>query len=111
MIRDYQAIQRSLFLRGKQRLIPTSGKHRGAKLPGTLNYETGEILTTEAEQYDAEIFLEFLKKIVNHYSTGNMVIILDNARIHHAKLLKAFWKRTNSAFLWSFCHPTVRILI
>lgn len=30
MIRDDQAIQKTWFLRGKQRIIPTTGKHRGA---------------------------------------------------------------------------------
>ena len=47
MIRDYQAIQKTWFLKGKQRKIPTHGKHRGAKLIGCLNYETGEILCQE----------------------------------------------------------------
>jgi putative transposase len=61
MIRDYQAIQCSWFLKGKQRLIPTYGQHRGAKLLGTLNYETGEVFVAEAKYYDAEVFLEFLK--------------------------------------------------
>lgn len=31
------------FLKGKQRLIPTFGQHRGVKLLGKLNYETGEV--------------------------------------------------------------------
>ncbi|MBT2286080.1 hypothetical protein J7E78_21295 [Paenibacillus polymyxa] len=35
MIRDYQAIQKTWFLRGKQRMIPTTGKHRGVKLLAT----------------------------------------------------------------------------
>lgn len=61
MIRNYQAIQKTWFLRGKQRIISTTGKHRGVKLLATVDYETGKI-----------------------------VMILDNARIHHAKLLVAF---------------------
>lgn len=105
MIRDYQAIQRSWFLRGKQRLIPTYGKYRGAKLLGTLNYETGETLTAEAEHYDAEIFLEFLKKIVNRYSTGKIVILLDNARIHHAKLLEPFLETHKNRLSLVFLPP------
>ncbi|MDT2287213.1 winged helix-turn-helix domain-containing protein [Paenibacillus larvae] len=40
MIRDYQAIQKTWFLRGKQRIIPTTGKHRGVKLLATVDYET-----------------------------------------------------------------------
>lgn len=88
MIRDYQAIQKTWFLKGKQRKIPTYGKHRGAKLMGCLDYETGEILCEEKETYDAVVFQEFLVNVLNHYPEGKIVIILDNARIHHAKLLK-----------------------
>ena len=90
MIRDYQAIQKTWFLKGKQRIIPTYGKHQGVKLIGTLNYETGEIFCIEEEKYDAEVFLFFLEKVLAHYSTGKIVMILDNARIHHAKRIQPF---------------------
>ncbi|MDT2260402.1 hypothetical protein P7H06_14015 [Paenibacillus larvae] len=40
MIRDYQAIQKTRFLRGKQRIIPTTGSI-GVKLLATVDYETG----------------------------------------------------------------------
>lgn len=36
MIRDYQAIGCTWFLRGHQRKIPTYGQHKGVKLIGTL---------------------------------------------------------------------------
>lgn len=41
IIRDYQAIQKTWFIKRQQRKIPTYGKHAGVKLMGTLNYETG----------------------------------------------------------------------
>ena len=47
MIRDYQAISKTWFPVGQQRIIPTSGKHYGAKLVGILNYETGEVYVEE----------------------------------------------------------------
>lgn len=90
MIRDYQAIQRSWFQKGCQGLIPTYGQHRGAKLLGTLNYETGEVFVSEAGSYDAVVFLEFSKQTLNHYPAGKIVMVLDNARIHHAKLIHLF---------------------
>ena len=73
---------------GNQRKITTDDKHRGAYLMGCLNCENGEILCEEKETYDATIFQEFLVYVLNHYPEGKNVIILDNARIHHAKLLK-----------------------
>ena len=90
MIRDYQAIQKSWFEKGKQRIIPTYGKHHGVKLFGILNYETGEVFCQEEEQYNAEVFLSFLKNVLEKYPTGRIVMILDNAKIHHAKLIQPF---------------------
>lgn len=43
MIRDYQAITNTWFIKGKQKEIPTYGQHHGGKLIGTLDYETGEV--------------------------------------------------------------------
>lgn len=74
MIRDYQAIGPTWFLKGKQRLIPTSGQHKGVKLISTLHYETGEILCVEEESYDAEAFLRFLHTVLAHYPTGWIVL-------------------------------------
>ena len=45
MIRDYQAL-------------------RGAKLMGTIDYETGEIYIEDHVQYDAQVFLSFIENIV-----------------------------------------------
>jgi putative transposase len=90
MIRDYQAIQKTWFHKGRQRIIPTYGKHQGVKLLGILNYETGHIYCEENERYDAKVFLKFLQNIIKLYPTGKIVMILDNSRIHHAKLLKPF---------------------
>jgi len=89
MIRDYQAISKTWFPKGQQRIIPTYGKHHGAKLVGFLNYETGEVYVEEHDKYDAEVFLGFLKNVVLKYR-GKIVMILDNARIHHAKLIQPF---------------------
>lgn len=90
MIRDYQAIMKTWFPIGQQRIIPTYGKHEGVKLVGCLDYETGRIYVEEHKNYNADAFLKFLKNVLKQYPTGKIVIILDNAKIHHAKLLKDF---------------------
>ncbi|BFH14628.1 hypothetical protein J6TS7_46830 [Paenibacillus dendritiformis] len=82
MIRDYQALQRTWFAKGQQRIIQTTGKHRGVKSLSTIDYPTGKIVWLEDEEYTAETFLT--------YPTGKIVIIFDNARIHHAKLMHPF---------------------
>lgn len=90
MIRDYQAIAKTWFIKGKQRSTPTTGKHREVKLLGALNYETGQVYCKEDEKYDAEVFLKFLKEIEQEYPVGKIIMILDNSRIHHAKLIQPF---------------------
>ena len=90
MIRDYQAIQKTWFIKGHQKKIPTYGKNAGVKIIGTLDYATGKVYCEEHEKYDAEVFHNFLKKVLAQYPEGKIVMILDNARIHHAKLLKPF---------------------
>ncbi|MEG2487188.1 MAG: IS630 family transposase, partial [Cetobacterium sp.] len=90
MIRDYQAIQKTWFIRGQQKIIPTYGKNAGVKLIGILDYATGIVYCEEHERYDAKVFLEFIKVVLDKYPTGKVVIILDNAKIHHAKLIQPF---------------------
>jgi len=105
MIRDYQAISKTWFPVGQQRIIPTYGKHHGAKLVGFLNYETGEVYVEEHEKYNAEVFLKFLRNVIAMYPTGRIVIILDNAKIHHAKLLKDFLEEHKDRLTLKFLPP------
>jgi transposase len=104
MIRDYQALQRTWFAKGQQRIIQTTGKHRGVKLLSTVDYVTGKIVWREDEEYTAETFLKFLKQVLEVYPTGKIVMVLDNARIHHAKLLQPFWEE-NTRLSFVFLPP------
>ncbi len=90
MIRDYQALSRTWFAKGQQKIIPTYGRHLGAKLIGTLDYETGEVFCVQEEQYTAKEFLSFLEKVLAKYEGERIVMILDNAKIHRAKLIQPF---------------------
>jgi transposase len=105
MIRDYQAIQKTWFIKGQQKKIPTYGKHSGVKLLGILNYETGYVYCEEHERYDAEVFLQFLKNVLSQYQTGKIVIVLDNAKIHHAKLIQPFLEQNKCRLTLVFLPP------
>jgi len=105
MIRDYQAIHQTWFERGKQRIIKTFGKHRGVKLVGYLNYETGEVYCEEHDTYDAKVFLKFLENLLSKNTNGKTVVVLDNARIHHAKLLQPFLKENEHRLQLMFLPP------
>lgn len=56
-------------------------------LATTVNYATGRIVWQEDERYTSETFLSFLKKFIQEYPTDKIVMVLDKARVHHAKLL------------------------
>ena len=89
MIRDYQAIMKTWFPIGKQRIIPTYGKNEGVKLVGILDYETGHVYVEEHKKYDAQVFLQFLKNVLEIYPTGKIVMILDILKvkkIYHIKV-------------------------
>ncbi|WP_431089284.1 IS630 family transposase [Paenibacillus sp. 8b26] len=92
MIRSYQALQYNWFPRGKQRKVPTYGKHEGAKLFAAINYETGQVHHREEEKADVDAFIRFLQDLLSAYPNGTMAIILDNSRIHHATGLQPFLK-------------------
>lgn len=105
MIRDYQAIMKTWFPKGQQRIIPTYGKHEGVKLVGFLDYETGHVYVEEHKKYDAEVFLAFLQHVLVRYPDGKVVMILDNAKIHHAKLLNAFLEANRERLELFFLPP------
>lgn len=105
MIRDYQAIMKTWFPVGKQRVIPTYGKHEGVKLVGFLDYETGGVYVEGHKKYDAEVFLGFLKTVLHKYPCGKIVMILDNAKIHHAKLLQDFLEENKERLELVFLPP------
>lgn len=105
MIRDYQAIQKTWFKKGQQRKIPTYGKNAGVKLIGILNYETGKVYCEEHDKYDAIVFESFLIRILKQYPTGKIIMILDNARIHHAKLLQPLLEENKNRLELVFLPP------
>ena len=59
----------------------------------------------EEEKYDAEVFLKFLKKVLELYPKGKIILVLDNARIHHAKLLEEFLKANSNRLELEFLPP------
>ena len=81
---------KSWFPKGMQKLIKTYGKHESVNLLGVLNYETGMVHVEESDAFNAQIFLDFLKKVLIWYPGGKIVMVLDNSKVHHAILLKEF---------------------
>lgn len=58
----------------------------------TLDYGTVKIVGRETSSIQPKRFLTFLGKVILAYPIGKIVLILDNACIHHVKILKPFLK-------------------
>ena len=69
---------------------------KSMSLFGAVSSKTGELVCMDAGIFNAETFLLFLKKIVKRKKRGKKIIlILDNARYHHATLIQP-WLAKNS---------------
>jgi transposase len=55
---------------------------------GAVSVQTGKFVPSLCSKFDARTFAAFLKKLLRHRSPRTrMVVVLDNARYHHAVLL------------------------
>jgi len=56
---------------------------------GAVRPADGELVTLPAEKFNAVTFHEFVVELRKHRKKGSqMVVVLDNARYHHAKWLR-----------------------
>ncbi len=68
---------------------------KSMSLFGMVNARTGRLTSMITKVFNAETFLKFLKKVLKTRRRGKkLVVILDNARYHHAILLKE-WLQIN----------------
>jgi transposase len=66
---------------------------------GAVSLSSGKFIRAMCDKFDAVTFESFLKQLLRHRSHDRrMVIVLDNARYHHAVLLKP-WRRKYRAVL------------
>jgi transposase len=73
---------------------------------GAVSLNTGKFVHAMNEVFDAQTFQDFLAKLLRHRTHGKrMVIILDNARYHHAKLLAPFLAKYRKVLTLVFLPP------
>lgn len=75
---------------------------------GAVEMGTGCFNSIAVENGNAENFLYFLGFLVEHYKkqgVKKLIIVLDNARIHHAKLLKPFLEENKDFLFLHFIPP------
>jgi transposase len=61
---------------------------------GAVSLNTGQFVRMMCAVFNAETFQGFLRQLLRHQRRGRrMVLVLDNARYHHAVLLAPFLRR------------------
>ena len=73
---------------------------------GAVSLKTGKFGFCLCETFDAKTFETFLKLLLRRRTRGKrMVIVLDNARYHHARLLAPLLHRYRKAMTLVFLPP------
>ena len=73
---------------------------------GAVSLATGKFVRNMCEVFNAETFQHFLKKLLRHRCRSKrMVIVLDNARYHHAILLAPFLHKYREVLSLLFLPP------
>ena len=63
---------------------------------GAVCAENGRLVTHHSKIFAADTFLEFLQRVVRHKKRDQkMVLVLDNARYHHAKAIQPWLKKAS----------------
>lgn len=94
-------VLRSMWMwRGRQADVPTPGQNRKRGIFGALELEGGAFHYTITLSKKAVDFIAFLEKLTDAYPGRPLYLVLDNASIHHAKLVQDWLKE----------HPRVHLL-
>jgi len=91
------------ILKGKKndKYIKTNTGRNRLNLNGALNISVKTAIVLEEKTINAEAVIRLLNTIANKQKHGKVYIILDNARYHHARLVKR-WRLHHPRFIFLF---------
>ena len=73
---------------------------------GAVSLQTGKFVRSMRPKFDALTFEAFLKRLLRHRSRGKrMVVVLDNAKYHHAMLLAPLLRKYRRVLTLLFLPP------
>jgi len=79
--------------RGQQPTIKTSGKRKGYKILGLIDFFTGRFFSKcQEERLNSETYADFLKGVLSK-TRKHIVLIQDGARYHTSAAMKAFFEK------------------
>jgi transposase len=94
-------VLRAMWMRkGQQVRVPTPGQNRKRSVFGAFEPNTGRFTYAVYERKRSVEFISFLEQLLMVYPDKHILIVLDNASIHKAKVVTQ----------WLIDHPTVELL-
>ena len=73
---------------------------------GAVKADDGTLVANEEDKFNAETVEAFFEKLIKHRQNGKtMVVILDNARFHHAKALSGWLEDHSENLRLDFLPP------
>ena len=94
--------------RGQQPLIACIQRKRQRQtIFGSVDYESGQLVISRADKGNAKTFQKHLQKVLRTYKESNVkiIIVADNVRYHHAKIITAFLERNKQKIEIVFLPP------
>ena len=86
-------IVRAWFLKGTTPEIKSPPVREKVSIMGAMGMDNGQLITMKSKIFNAASFKMFVKKIIKCAKTGRKILlVLDNARFHHALANKEFLK-------------------
>ncbi|KAF0994836.1 hypothetical protein BJQ97_01484 [Geobacillus sp. TFV-3] len=70
-----------------------------------MNVHDGDIVLHQAEAANAATFLDFLHLLKERHPNWIIALVLDNARIHHARMVKDFLREEGQCFHFLYLPP------
>lgn len=90
----------------KDPILLMAPTRKSISLFGAVNLKDGRLMTRFEKKFDAMTFMDFLKYLLRHRKKDKkMVVILDNAKYHHANLLHPFIKKNRKKLSLEFLPP------
>ncbi|MBW7650398.1 IS630 family transposase [Anoxybacillus sp. ST4] len=107
-VRAYQVLRATWAEVGRQKQVPTYGHHAHhahVSIFDAVDVQQGEIVLHRVPAANATAFLDFLHMLQEKYPNKFIVLVLDNARIHYAKIVRAFLNEDRNPFHFIFLPP------
>jgi transposase len=93
-------VLRAMWMKGPRVRVPTPGTNAKRAFFGALDAASGRFHTADHARKLAVNFVAFLRQLAQAYPTGPLYLVLDNVKMHDAKVVRT----------WLAAHPRVQVL-